>query len=159
MIFACSCCSVARSVRYVFASCPLQKQPVARFPCCFRLQAPFAKTTVCIALAISWIPYAICCLLYAFHALHAPFFHVFFIFFENLLPALVGEHDFENNINVKSHKKTASPALQSHGLHLFWNCLWHWNLQNQWDKTCISRLCALFGSFVCPYVFNRMHFA
>ena len=26
-------------------------------------------------------------------------------------------------------------------------------------KMCISRLCAFFGSFVCPYVFYRMHFA
>ena len=26
-------------------------------------------------------------------------------------------------------------------------------------KMCISRLCALFGGFVCPHVFYRMHFA
>ena len=82
VICACSCCSVARSVRYVFASCPLQKQPVARLPCCFRLQAPFARTTVCIALAILWISYAICCFLYAFHALHTPFFQFCVTFFE-----------------------------------------------------------------------------
>ena len=35
--------SVARSVRSFFAPCPLQKQPVARLPCVFRLQNPLSK--------------------------------------------------------------------------------------------------------------------
>ena len=73
VIFACSCRSVARPLRYLFASCLLQKQPVARLPCSFRLQAPSAKTIVCIALAILAISCAICCLLCAFTALHTPF--------------------------------------------------------------------------------------
>ena len=74
VVFACSCCSVARSVRYVFASCPLQKQPVARLPCCFRLRAPSAKTIVCITIAILWMSFAICYFLSAFHALQRLFF-------------------------------------------------------------------------------------
>ena len=95
-VIACSCCSLARSVRYVFASCPLQKQPVARLPCCFRLQAPFAKTMVCIALAILWISYAICCFLYAFHALHTPFFNCLSLFLKICFPPSLGSMIFKN---------------------------------------------------------------
>ena len=43
VIFACSCRSVARSVRFLFAPCALQKQPVPRLPCTFRLQCPVSK--------------------------------------------------------------------------------------------------------------------
>ena len=84
---------------------------MARLPCCFRLQAPFAKTMVCIALANLSISYATCCFLYAFHASHTPFFNLFVIFFENLLPALVGEHDFQKCMNAKScQKKLLRPS-------------------------------------------------
>ena len=133
VIIACSCCSVARSVRYVFASCPLQKQPVARLPCCFRLQAPFAKTMVCIALAILWISYAICCSPYAFHALHTPFF-IFCHFFENLLPALVGEHDFQKCMNVKSCQKQLLRPSNRTDYTYFGAVYGTWNLQNRWEK-------------------------
>ena len=134
VIIARSCCSVARSVRYVFASCPLQKQPVARLPCCFRLQAPFAKTMVCIALAILWISYAILCFLYAFHALHTPSFNFFVTFFENLLPALVGEHDFQKCMNVKScQKQLLSPSNRTDYTY-FGAVYGTWNSQNRWEK-------------------------
>ena len=84
---------------------------------------------------------------------------LFVTFFENLLPALVGEHDFQKCMNVKSCQKQLLKAFQSHGLHLFWSCLWHLEFAKSVRKMCISRLCTLFGSFVCPYVFYRMHFA
>ena len=129
-----SCCSVARSVRYVFASCPLQKQPVARLPCWFRLQAPFAKTMVCIALAILWISYAICCFLYAFHALHTTFFNVFWHFFENLLPALVGEHDFQKCMNVKSRQKQFLRPSNRMDYTYFGDVYGTWNMQNRREK-------------------------
>ena len=78
--FACSCRSVVLSLRYVLAPCPFQKQPVARLPCSFRLRAPFAKTTVCITIAILWMSFAICYFLSAFHALQTLFFQNFVIF-------------------------------------------------------------------------------
>ena len=105
VIIACSCCSVARSVRYVCTYCPLQNQPVARLPCCFCAQAPFAKTMVCIALANLSTSYVICCFLCAFHAFCTLFFHFFVIFSENQFPAIAGEYDFENRINAKSRQK------------------------------------------------------
>ena len=108
VIIARSSCSVARSVRYVFASCPLQKQPVARLPCCFRLQAPLAKTMVCIVLAILWISYAICCSLYAFHALHTRFFNLFVIFFWKNSSRLRWEAWFSKMHECKIMPKTAS---------------------------------------------------
>ena len=123
--FVCSCRSIARSVRYVFASCPLQKQPVARLPCFFSLQAPCARTTVCIALAILWNSYAICCFLYAFHALHTPVFQFCVTLFEKQLPAFVGKHDFENSIKTKSCPEELPRPPRSHGLHLFWGSLSH----------------------------------
>ena len=55
--------------------------------------------------------------------------------------------------------KTASQALQSDGLHPFWSCLWHLEFAKSVGKMCISSLWALFGGFVCPYVFYRIHFA
>ena len=64
----------------------------------------------------------------------SPFFHFFVILFENLLPAFVGEHDFENCINVKSHQKpllrpsTRTDYTQSGPLY------GTWNLQNRWEK-------------------------
>ena len=112
----------------------IRDRPVARLPCCFRLQAPFAKTMVCIALAILWIPYAICCSLYAFHALHTPFFNFFATFFENLLPALVGEHDFQKCMNVKScQKQHLSPSNRTDYTY-FGAVYGTWNVQNRLEK-------------------------
>ena len=54
--------------------------------------------------------------------------------------------------------KGAFQVPQSHGLRSFWGCLWHMEFAKSMGKMCISRLCALFGGFVCPYVFYRMHF-
>ena len=85
-----------------------------------------------------------------------PLFH-FCHFFENQLPALVGEYDFESCINAKSCQNEF--LRPSQGLHLFWNCLWHLEFAKSVRKKCISRLCALFRSSVRPYVFYRMHFA
>ena len=118
----------------MFASCPLQKQPVARLPCCFRRQAPFARTTVCIALAILWISYATCCFLYAFHALHTPFFQFCVTFFEKQLPAFVGKHDFENCIKTKScTEELPRPPVRTD--YTYFGPLYRtWNLQNRWEK-------------------------
>ena len=120
--FARSRRSVARSVRYVFAPCPLQKPPVPRLPCIFRLQAPSAKTTLCISLAIFWISCAICSFPCAFNALHIFFLQHFFIFLEKCVPPSLRSMILKTS-SMQNHAKTASPALQSHGLDPFWNPL------------------------------------
>ena len=134
IICSCSCCSIARSVRYVLAPCPLRKQPVAPLLCSFRLQALFAKTMVCIALAILWISCATCCFLYGFHALHTPFCQLFVTFFETLLPALVGEHDFENRMKVKSCQKELLRPSNRTDYTNFGSVDGTWNLQNRWGN-------------------------
>ena len=50
----------------------------------------------------------VCNLLFSFcfSCFTHPFLPLLCLFFENLLPAIVGEHDFENCINVKSMPKT-----------------------------------------------------
>ena len=149
VIIARSCCSVARSVRYVFASCPLQKQPVARLPCCFRLQAPFAKTMVCIALAILWISYAICCFFMHF-MLYTPLSSTFFVnFSENQLPASVGEYDSQKCMHVKLCQKQLLRPSNRTDYTYFGAVSGTWNLQNRWG-TCVfpaygSSLEALFA--------------
>ena len=90
VIFVRSCRSVARSLRYVSAPCPLQKQPVAAAACVFRLRAPFAKTTVCKQIAIFRMSCAICYFLSAFHALQRLFFQTFVIFCKICSPPSVG---------------------------------------------------------------------
>ena len=90
VIFARSCRSVARSLRYVSAPCPLQKQPVAAAACVFRLRAPFAKTTVCKKIAIFRMLCAICYFLCAFRALQSLFFQNFDIFCKICSPPSVG---------------------------------------------------------------------
>ena len=87
--FACSCRFVVRSLRYVLAPGPLQKQPVARLPCCFRLQAPFAKTIVWIKIAILWMSCAICYFLSAFNGLQSLLFPNFFFFCKICFPPSV----------------------------------------------------------------------
>ena len=91
-----SCRFVARSLRYVSAPGPLQKQPVAAAACVFRLQAPFAKTTVCKKIAILRMSCAICYFLSAFHALQSLFFHFFVIFCKICSPPSVGSTFLKN---------------------------------------------------------------
>ena len=88
--FACSCRSVVRSLRYVLAPGSIQKQPVARLPCCFRLRAPSAETIVCITIAILWMSFAICYFLFAFHAFQSLIFQFFLIFCKICSPPSVG---------------------------------------------------------------------
>ena len=90
-----------------------------------------------------------CCFLYAFHALHTPFFNFFVTFFENLLPALVGEHDFQKCMNVKScQKQLLSPSNRTDYTY-FGAVYGTWNLQNRWGKCVflvyVPSLEALFG--------------
>ena len=80
VIFIRSCRFVARSLRYVSAPGPLQKQPVAAAACVFRLRAPSAKTTVCKKNAILRMSCAICYFLSAFHALQSLSFQLLSFF-------------------------------------------------------------------------------
>ena len=105
--------------RAVFASKPLLQKPM-----------------ICIALAILWMSYAICCFLYAFHALHTPFFHLFVTCLENLLPALVGEHDFQKCMNVKSCQKQLLRPSNRKDYTYFGAVYGTWNLQNRWENVC-----------------------
>ena len=100
--FARSCRSVARSFRSLSAPGPLQKTPVARVPCTFRLQGPVyindcMHHTFNFLNFVCYLPSSSCLQ----HSTHM-FFCIFLIFFTNLLPALVGEHDFESCMYVKS---------------------------------------------------------
>ena len=122
-----SCSFGSLCVRFL----PPSKTACSSTPVLFRLQAPFAKTMVCIALAILWISYAMCCSLYAFHALHTPFFNLFATFFENLLPALVGEHDFQKCMNVKSCQKHLLRPSNRTDYTYFGAVYGTWNLQNR----------------------------
>ena len=86
------------------------------------------------ALAIFWISYAIGCFLCAFHALHTLFLKFVDTFFEKVLPALGGEHDFENWSNVKSWQKDLlRPSNPTDYTHFgAGHCIW--NLQNCYEK-------------------------
>ena len=56
------------------------------------------------------------------------------LFFENLLPALVGEHDFQKCMNVKSCKKQLlSPSNRTDYTH-FGPVYATWNLQNRLEN-------------------------
>ena len=109
--FARSCRFVARSLRYVSAPCPLQKQPVAAAACVFRLRAPFAKTTVCKKIAILWMSCAICYFLSAFHAFQSLFFQFFFIFCKICSPPSVGSTFLKNDFNQNGFKNASLESL------------------------------------------------
>ena len=123
---------------------------------------------VCIALAILRISYAILCFLYAFHALHTAFFNSFVTFFEILLPALVGEHDFRKCMNVKScQKQLPSPSNRTDYTYLG-AVYGTWNSQNRWEKcvflvygpsldACLP-LCVVPHSFCMKFIYFRNAF-
>ena len=123
MTFGRSCGSVARSLRSLSAPGPLQKTPVARVPCTFRLQGP-VYINDCMHHTLNFLNF-VCylptssCLQYSTHM----FFVFFLIFFTNLLPALGGEHDFESCMCVKSSKNVplSTPSYtKSHRKILSW---------------------------------------
>ena len=102
--FACSCRSVARSLRSLSAPGPLQKTLVARVPCSFCLQGP-VYINDCMHCTSNFLN-LVCYLLSSSRQQYST--HMFFvnvlILFTNLLPALGGEHDFESCMYVKSSK-------------------------------------------------------
>ena len=63
-----------------------------------------------------------------------PFLPRFFDFFENMLPALVGEHDFENCINVKSNQKQLLRPSSRTDYTCSEPVYGTWNLQNRLEK-------------------------
>ena len=83
---------------YLPLPCPTRIRIFARDLCNFSLQGRSTGTNVRITFTILLFSRAIWCFLCALNALHPLFFQMFVVFLENLLPALVGEHDFENCI-------------------------------------------------------------
>ena len=67
-----------------------------------------------------------------------PFFHLFVTFFENLLPVLVGEYDYENCINVKScQEQLLRPSNRTDYTHSG-AVYGTWNLQNRLENVYFS---------------------
>ena len=58
----------------------------------------------------------------------------FVTFLKNRLPALVGEHDFENCINGKSCQKELLRPSNRTDYAYFGAAYGTWNLQNGWEK-------------------------
>ena len=123
----------------------------------FASSAPSAKTTACNTLTFLWISYASCCFLHLFLAFHTLLFHVLLIFVKNASRPRCGAWFWKPH-SCKIMLKKAFQVPRSHGLRSFWSCLWHLEFAKSMGKMCIFCLWTLFGSFLCRYVFYRMHF-
>ena len=67
--------------------------------------------------------------------LYTPLSSTFFVnFSENQLPALVGEYDFENCMNVRSCQKHLLRPSNRTDYTYFGAVYGTWNLQNRWEK-------------------------
>ena len=93
------------------------------------------------------------CIFFVSFVLHTPFFPIFDYFFENVLPALGGKHNFERCINKKSWERSLSDPHLSGKVPLRTYCTW--KFAKSIGKVCISCLWCLLGvNFMCHLLFH-----
>ena len=128
------CCSFGSlCVRFL----PPSKTACGSTPVLFSPPSPFCKndgmhSTCHFMNFVCNLLFSLCISCFTHH-----FLQLVYHFFENLLPALVGEHDFQKCMNVKScQKQLLSPSNRTDYTY-FGAVYGTWNLQNRWGK-CVS---------------------